>query len=87
MSQGILDDAGWVLPDVLNVLDLPDLTALGTDRPPLVCVLPNLHQACSTQYRRAWQSKLSEKRRPWFRPDEPLTSALLLSWLKQARSW
>ena len=91
MSQGILDDgenhadAGSVLPGVLNVLDLPDFADLRTERPLLVCGARNLQQPGSAEYRRAWQSKLSQNTRSWFRPDEPLTAELLLSWLKQAR--
>jgi pimeloyl-ACP methyl ester carboxylesterase len=91
MSQGKLDDgdnyadAGSVIPGVRNVLDLPDLAELRAERPLLVCGARNLHQTGAKEYRRAWQKKLSEKTLSWFRPDEPLTPELLLSWLRQAR--
>jgi dienelactone hydrolase len=91
MSHGKLDDgenqadAGSVIPGVLHVLDLPDLSELQGDRPLLVCAARNLRQPGSNEHRRAWQAKLQGKTRSWFRPDEPLTPELLLSWLRQTR--
>jgi hypothetical protein len=91
MSQGKLDDgenhagAGSVIPGVLNVLDLADLPELRADRALLICGARNLQQPGIVEHRRAWQTKLSDKSGSWFRPDEPLTAELLLSWLKQTR--
>jgi hypothetical protein len=70
---------------VLNVFDLPDVAGLLTDRPVLVCGARNLQHGGSTEHRRAWQKSLPEKSRSWFRPEDPLTAELLLSWLKQNR--
>lgn len=91
MRQGMLDDgenqadAGSVIPGVLNVLDLPDLADLRAGQPLLVCGARNLQHPGSAEHRTAWQAKLSERNRSWFRPDEPLTPELLLSWLGQTR--
>jgi dienelactone hydrolase len=91
MGQGKLDDgenhadAGSVIPGVLKILDLPDLAELHGDRPLLVCGARNLQQAGSAEHRRAWEKKMSGTTRSWFRPDEPLTSELLLSWLSKTR--
>jgi hypothetical protein len=91
MREGKLDDgenyadAGSVVPGVLNVFDLPGLADLRTDRPLLVCGARNLRHPGSSVARRAWQTTLPDQTRSWFRPDEPLTADLLLSWLKQAR--
>ena len=63
MGHGMLDDgenhadAGSVIPGVLNVLDLPDLADVRTDRPLLVCGARNLKQPGSAEHRRAWQTK------------------------------
>jgi pimeloyl-ACP methyl ester carboxylesterase len=91
MSHGKLDDgenhadAGSVIPGVLSVLDLPDLAGLRGERPLLVCGARNLRHSGSKNYRLAWQGKLSERNRRWFRPDDALTPELLLSWLGEAR--
>lgn len=91
MAHGKLDDgenqadAGSVIPGVLNVLDLADLGGMRGDHSLLVCGARNLNQAGSKEHRRAWQEKLSEHNRRWFRPDDALTPELLLSWLGQSR--
>jgi hypothetical protein len=91
MRQGKLDDgvnhadAGSVIPGVLNVLDVSDLAELRIGQPLLVCGARNLRHPGSAAQRRAWKANLSEKSRSWFRPDEPLTPELLLSWLGQTR--
>jgi hypothetical protein len=90
-AQGKLDDgenhvdAGSVIPGVLNVPDLPALAGLRTERPLLVCGARNLQNGGSVEYRRQWQNNLRGKTRSWFRPDQPLTAGLLLSWLRQTR--
>ena len=91
MRQGKLDDGqnqadtGSVIPGVLNVLDLPDLAVLRAGQPLLICGARNLQHPGSAEHRKAWKAKLLGKDRSWFRPDEPLTPELLLSWLAQAR--
>jgi hypothetical protein len=45
----------------------------------------NLKHPAAGKFRSAWQAKLSNVSRSWFRPDEPLTPELLLSWLGQDR--
>lgn len=91
MSQGKLDDgenhadAGSVISGVLNALDLPNSAEPSEDRPLLVGAARNLKQPGASEHRRAWQTKLSKKTGSWFRPDEPFTPELLVSWLNQTR--
>lgn len=91
MRQGTVNDGqshadiGSVIPGILNVLDLPDLADLRPRQPRLVCGARNLKHSAAARYRDVWKAKLSKATRSWFRPDEPLTPELLLSWLDQTR--
>jgi len=85
MANGKLDDgehqadAGSVIPGVLNVFDLPEFAGMRSDRPLLVCGARNMR---SPEQQRAWETEMSRDTRSWFRPDEPFTAELLLSWLR-----